>query len=323
MGKILHCGRSGIGAVVACAAFAVAAVVSSCVRKELYVKPDEGRVLLDIDWRELAPGEAEPDRMSVYFYGADGSWVRGTAENGRFDGMLPSGNYKVLVVNETVEGVGYAGMEDFDRAYVYALPSEGKVAGGDQWIRQPGWVYSAHVSDLSVAKEDTVRRVLMPEPLVKRVVLNIRLTGDYDAVTDLSAVLTGVAPSVRLVTGECADGYASMTEFDPRPAAAGIYTASVLVFGVSAVNPDGSPADNLVRLGLDFNNGGSQVIEENITGEGIEDPTEIEIDVNIDIEVSATSEAGFSAVVTRWEVTDGDEMEVDNRPGGTGFGNVG
>lgn len=67
MGKILHCGRSGIGMVVACAAFAVAAVVSSCVRRELYVKPDEGRVLLDIDWRELAPGEAEPDRMSVYF----------------------------------------------------------------------------------------------------------------------------------------------------------------------------------------------------------------------------------------------------------------
>lgn len=88
-----------------------------------------------------------------------------------------------------------------------------------------------------------------------------------------------------------------------------------MVFGVSATNPDGSVADNSVRLGLDFSNGGSQAIEENISNGGMGDPADIEINIDIDIEVAATSSAGFAAKVTKWEVT-GSGMNVDNRPGG-------
>lgn len=315
MNKILHFGRSGVKGAVVCVAFAALGVLaSSCVRRDLYVKPDEGGVLLDFDWQKLAPGEAVPEQMTIYFYGANGSLTRGLTENGKFSGTLPSGNYKVLVLNENVQGVGFTNMEDFDRAYAYALPLNKRAEGDDMWIREPGWLYSANIGELAVTKEDTVQRTLVPKPLVRRVVLNIRLTGDTHAVTGVSAALTGVAPSVRLATGLCGDGYASITELDPQPTEDG-YSANVLVFGVAAINPDGSPADNSVRLDLDFSNGGSQAIEENISNGGIVDPTEIEININMDIEVAATSTAGFSAKVTKWEVTEGG-MNVDNRPGG-------
>lgn len=316
MGKILHFGGSGARGAVVCAVLAAGAVfASSCVRRELYVKPDEGRVLLEFDWRKLAPGETAPEQMTVYFYGPGGSLTRGLAENGKFSGTLPSGNYKVLALNENVPGVGFTNMEDYDRAYAYALPLNKKAEGDDMWIREPGWLYSTHIGDLAVSKEDTVLRTLVPDPLVQRLVLNIRLTGDYQAVTDVSAALTGVAPSVRLTTGVCGDGYASITELNPQPAGGGDYTANVLVFGVSATNPDGSKADNAVRLDLNFSNGGSQVLQEDVTGGGIGDLTDIEINIDLDIEVAATSEAGFSAKVTKWEVTGGG-MNVDNRPGG-------
>lgn len=314
MSKILHFGRSGRKGAIVCAA-AAAVFATSCVRRDLYVKPDEGCVQFDFDWQKLAPGEAAPEQVTLYFYGENGSLTRGLSENGRYSGTLPSGNYKVLALNEDVPGIGFTYMEDFDKAYAYALPLNKKADGDDMWVREPGWLYSTHVGDLKIAKQDTVRRTLVPEALVQRMVLNIRLTGDCDAVTGISAALTGVAPSIRLVTGECCDGYASITELDPQPAGNGVYTANVLVFRVSATDPDGSVADNSVRLGLDFNNGGSQTIEENISNGGIGDSTYIEININLDIEVAATSSAGFAAKVTKWEVT-GAGMNVDNRPGG-------
>lgn len=315
MDKILHFKRLSIRRAIGCTVFAVAVMLaSSCVRRELYVKPDEGSVVLDFDWQKLAPGEAAPEQMTVYFYGADGSLTRGLSENGKFSGTLPSGNYKVLVVNEDVSGVGFTDMEDFDRAYAYALPLNKKAQGNDMWIREPGWLYSANISELVVNKADSLAWIMVPEPLVKRVILNIRLTGDAPAVTGVSAALTGVAPSIGLVTGKCSDGYASITELDPQPIEGG-YSANVLVFGVAATNPDGSPADNSVRLNVNFSNGGAQAIEESIGKGGIVDSINMEINIDLDIEVAATSEEGFSAKVTKWEVTDGG-VNVDNRPGG-------
>lgn len=294
---------------------AVGVFTTSCVKRNLYVKPDEGRVELELNWQQIPSGESAPGQMSVYFYGANGSLTRGISQNNRSSAVLPIGQYKVLVFNENVEGVGFTDLEDYDKAHAYALPLNRKADGEELWIREPGWLYSANVGELTISTGDTVRQVLVPKPLVQRVTLNIRLTGDYQAVTSVSAALTGIAPAVRLATGLCSDGYASVTELDPKPLEGGGYTAHVLVFGVSTTNSDGTPASNAIRLGLNFSNGGSQAIEEDISGGGMDDPTNIEINIDIDIEVAATSEAGFTARVTKWEVTNGD-MNVDNRPGG-------
>lgn len=325
MGKILHLGGSGLSgkvwrlrAVAAAAVLAGTMATTSCVKRDLYVKPDEGSVMLDLNWQQLASGEVPPENMAVYFYGDNGSLVRGKTENNHLSAVLPTGKYKILAVNEDVEGVAFSNMEEFDKAYAYALPVYGKtkedVTSG--WIRQPGWVYSGSLGDLVVNTGDTIQRTLMPAPLVQRVTLKIQLTGDVDAVTSVSGALTGVAPSVRLASGVCGDGYASITGLDPKPLdAAGNFTADVLVFGVEAKNEDGTPASNTVQLELGFTNGGSQSLEQDVTGGGINDPTHIEINIDINIDVSSTSAAGFTARVTKWTVTTGG-MDVDNRPGG-------
>lgn len=318
MNKILHFGRSNLRGVTAAVAAAgmIMLGATSCVKRDLYVRPDEGCVMLDFNWQNVIDGESAPEQMSVYFYGENGSLTRGTTENGMYKAKLASGKYKILAFNEGVEGVAYTSLEDFDKAYAYALPLySNKGNGDDQWIRQPGWLYSANIGELDVNKNDTIQRTLMPKPLVQRIVLNIRLTGDYGAVTEVSAALKGVAPLVRLATGECTDGTASVTQLEPKPLEGGGYTANVLVFGILDKQPDGTPASNSVELGLNFNNGGSQVIEEDISGSAPGEPTDIEINIDIDIEVSATSAMGFVARVTKWEVTDGD-VNVDNRPGG-------
>lgn len=318
MNKILHFGRSNVrGAVAAVAAAGLVMLgTASCVKRNLYVRPDEGCVVVDFNWQNVIEGEVAPEQMMVYFYGENGSLTRGTTENGIYKANLASGKYKILAFNEEVEGVGYTNLEDFDKAYAYALPMYNNKSDADnQWIRQPGWLYSANIGELVVDKNDTIQRTMAPKPLVQRIVLNIRLTGDYNAVTDVSAALKGVAPMVRLATGECTDGYASVTELAPKPLDNGAYTANVLVFGIMDKQPDGTPASNSIELGLNFNNGGSQVIEEDISGSGPDQPTDIEINIDIDIEVSATSAMGFEARVTKWEVTT-DGVNVDNRPGG-------
>lgn len=309
MGKIAYMGCVSLR----CAALAVGMTLlaSSCVKRNLYVKPDEGTVILDMDWKNLVQGENPPQQMSLYFYGENGTLLRGTTDNGTFTTVLPSGNYKVLAVNEEVEGVGFNNMSDYDRAYAYALPLNKLAKADEEWVRQPGWVYSGHLLEVNVLKQDTTLTTVVPEPMVQRVSMNIYLTGDYDAVAEMSAALSGVAASVLLSTGECND-YAALTQLEPQQVAGNHYTANALVFGVAAVNPDVS-VDNKVRLELSFNNGGSQVLEETITGDVIEDPTATEININVEIEVSANSEVGFTAVITGWEVTT-DGMNVDNRP---------
>lgn len=335
MGEILHFGKLGVKGVAAvCTAFAATAVLaSSCVKRELHVKPDEGHVKIDFDWKNVPQGQTPPqDNMTVYFYGTDGTLKREVVQNGLCETDLASGTYKVLSWNENVEGVDLKNWEDFDKAGAYALPAPpapGKAdADGDteSWIQQPGWLYSASIAELTVNKEDTVVRTLVPEPLVRKLDLNFRISGDVDKVTKVSAALTGVAPSVRLASHECVDGYASIVGFTPKRSETDLsmYSGSVLVFGVNAKDAAGAVAKNLVKLWVEFNGDGnnSQTIQKETevnlgggTGSG-------NINIEINVEVSATSEAGFQVTVKGWEVTS-DGVSVDNRPGGVPLASAG
>lgn len=325
MGEILHFGKSGLkGGVAVCAAFAATALLaSSCVKRELWVKPDEGTVMIDFDWRNVAQGQAIPQAMTVYLYGEDGTVKPEVIENGKFEGNLASGTYKVLSWNDTVDGVRFSGLEDFDKAYAYALPTSGITPKEDgvteSWIQQPGWLYSASITELVIKKEDTVRRTLVPEPLVRKLDLNFRVSGDVDKVTKVTAALTGVAPSVRLASHDCQDGYASIVGFTPKRSETDLsmYSGSVLVFGVNAKDATGAVAKNLVKLWVEFNGDGnnSQTIQKDTEVDLGGGTAGGDIDIDIDVEVSATSEAGFQVTVKGWEVTS-DGMNVDNRPGG-------
>lgn len=307
---LLRFGRPKVSRATLCAAVAVAGIMlgTSCDKKEL--KPDEGHLLLNLNWQHLVPGESVPERMSVYIYGGDGSLRQGKSEGNRYEADLPTGKYQVLVFNGDTEGVAFTDAEEFDKAYARVLP----VSNRADSIRQPGWLYSAAMEVVNVEKGEEVQRTLLPKPLTRRITLNIRLKGDCQAVTNLSATLTGVASSVGLVSGAYGDALASVTELDTWPTGEG-YTANGLVFGLLDRHPDGTPVPRTVRLRLGFNNGGSQVIEKDI-GSGVTgDPADIEINTALDIEAAATGEAGFTARMTKWEVKNLG-VNVDNRPGG-------
>lgn len=338
MGEILHFGKMGVKGGAVCAAFAAAAVLaSSCVKRELYVKPDEGHVLVNFDWQKVVAGEKAPEKMAVYFYGDNGTLKREVVESGQPVGItLASGTYKVLTTNDTVAGVGFSNMENFDQATAYALSANSiSKADGDaeSWIQQPGWVYSASIAELTVNKEDTMTRTFVPEPLVRKVDLQFKVAGDTEKVSKVTAALTGVAPSVQLVSHECAAKYASIVGFTAKKSETdpSTYSASVQVFGVNAKDAAGAVAKNLVKLWVEFNNdeNNSQTIEKetevDLSSSTTPGPGETpgtpgtepggNLNINIELEVSATSEAGFQVVVKGWEVVSSG-ANVDNRPGG-------
>lgn len=296
---------------------------TSCVRRNLYTKPDEGRVIVNFDWKNKVEGTTAPEKMAVYLYGENGTLVRGeSGEDGSYSGTVASGKYKVLAFNEGIEGIAFADIENFENAYAYALPLYSKVIEDDQWIKEAGgWLYSAQFADLTVAREDTVTTTLAPEPRVQRVVVKILVNGDADKVTGLDMALTGVASSIRLCSGECTGGYKAAVplKYEMKEAEGTVvYSANTMVFGVQPVE-GGTQGANSVRLDLKFDNGGSQEIEAEVGPEIIGNPAAIEITIDIEVEVSATSEGGFTAEITDFQVTT-DDMIVDNRPN-TGAGN--
>ncbi|WP_294595998.1 DUF5119 domain-containing protein [uncultured Rikenella sp.] len=323
MNKILHFGRSKkMGVIV----MAVAAVWSglgttSCVRRSLYTKPDEGRVIVNFDWKNQVEGTTKPEKMSVYLYGEGGTLVRGeSGEDGSYQGTVASGKYKVLAFNEGIEGVAFADVENFENAYAYALPLYNKAASEEQWIKEAGgWLYSAQFGELTVEKEDTIRTTMTPAPRMQHVMVKILVNGDADKVTGLQMALTGVASSIRLCSGECTGGYKAMVPLTPEVKQVDgsvLYSANTLIFGIQPAE-GGEQGANSVRLDLNFDNGGSQAIEAEIGPESIDNPAAAEITIDIDVEVSATSEGGFTAQITDFQVTT-DDMIVDNRPNGEG-----
>lgn len=329
MNKILHFGRSKkLGVIVMAVAAAWSGLgTTSCVRRNLYTKPDEGRVIVNFDWKNKVEGTTAPEKMSVYLYNEDGSklYHGETGEDGSYQGTVASGKYKVLAFNEGIEGIKFADIESFEKAYAYALPLNNKALEEDEWIKEAGgWLYSGQFAELTVAKEDTVLTTLTPAPRVQRVVVEILVKGDANKVTNLQMALTGVASSILLCSGECAGGYKGVVpltyKMQPWDGLTWVsYSANTLVFGLQGA-AEGEPGRNSVRLDLNFDNGGSQQIEAEIGPEIIDNPDAIEITIDIDVEVSATSQGGFTAQITDFEVTT-DDMIVNNRPNTSGAGN--
>ena len=327
MNKILHFGRSKkLGVIVMAVAAAWSGLgTTSCVRRNLYTKPDEGRVIVNFDWKNKVEGTTAPEKMSVYLYNEDGSklYHGETGEDGSYQGTVASGKYKVLAFNEGIEGIKFADIESFEKAYAYALPLNNKALEEDEWIKEAGgWLYSGQFAELTVAKEDTVVTTLAPAPRVQRVVVKILVNGDADKVTGLQMALTGVASSIRLCSGECTGGYKAVVPLNHQVEQVDgsvLYSANALVFGIRPSEGE-SQGSNSVRLDLNFDNGGSQQIEAEIGPEIIDNPDAIEITIDIDVEVSATSQGGFTAPITDFEVTT-DDMIVNNRPNTSGAGN--
>lgn len=308
--KIFNIKRKGMYMSIV-AVVTIGILVSSCVRRDLAKAP--GYVELSFDWSRLTAYQSLPNNMEIFFYGEDGSVGTLLSNNSQTKFILPAGKYKIMAhKHNLVPGINCSALESYNDAYAYALPMENKAElSGIEWIQEPAkWFYSGVIDEITITEGDTSKQIIKPRSLVNRINLNIDFTGESSNVTNVNASLAGLAPEVFLAS-ESLEGSSSNIIFTSKKYEGASFSASLLTFGVIKTNDDGSESSNVVSFEIGFSNGGSQPLSVDIS-EGLSGGN-IDVDVQIEatVEVSSTSDLGYTAEVTKWVVTNGDVV-VDN-----------
>ncbi|MCM1452451.1 MAG: DUF5119 domain-containing protein [Clostridium sp.] len=198
------------------AAMVAMLALTSCHHKELcYLHPHEVALMLEFDWKE-AP-EADPAGMCVFFYheNSDVAPVRfdfSGMEGGEIS-LIP-GAYRVLAYNNDTEAVLTGGSGDFDQHYAYTregnilepiygnhlpIPPRGDdervmIAPDDMW----------GCSDVHILVTGTENQVitLFPHDLLCHYSYEVRNVKNLKHVSQMSAALSGMAPSMALASEE-------------------------------------------------------------------------------------------------------------------------
>lgn len=257
-----------------------------------------GKIRLSLNWQD----KEHPSVMTYYFYkdGADRPIIRQGQSSG-YEGTLPSGNYEVVVCTAEDQTVllemnkGYAGARGIARQ-VSAMKAS------DMQVAQPGYLYGTGDLLADVGGFRSVTKELYPISMVRILELNIKITGGgEDRIESLTGLLTGVSPEIHIPTGKLLfDNPASMS-FGTQPNAAGVYTSSLNLFGVSGVDK-GSYTDVDIYLTLKTSDGKEITSFTNVT-EVINDAFEATLAVRIvlDLEIAYDEVNGMVVSIAGWK----------------------
>lgn len=257
-----------------------------------------GKIRLSLNWQD----KEHPSVMTYYFYkdGADRPIIRQGQSSG-YEGTLPSGNYEVVVCTAEDQTVllemnkGYAGARGIARQ-VSAMKAS------DMQVAQPGYLYGTGDLLADVGGFRSVTKELYPISMVRILELNIKITGGgEDRIESLTGLLTGISPEIHIPTGKLLfDNPASMS-FGTQPNAAGVYTSSLNLFGVSGVDK-GSYTDVDIYLTLKTSDGKEITSFTNVT-EVINDAFEATLAVRIvlDLEIAYDEVNGMVVSIAGWK----------------------
>lgn len=257
-----------------------------------------GKIRLSLNWQD----KEHPSVMTYYFYkdGADRPIIRQGQSSG-YEGTLPSGNYEVVVCTAEDQTVllemnkGYAGARGIARQ-VSAMKAS------DMQVAQPGYLYGTGDLLADVGGFRSVTKELYPISMVRILELNIKITGGgEDRIESLTGLLTGVSPEIHIPTGKLLfDNPASMS-FGTQPNAAGVYTSSLNLFGVSGVDK-GSYTDVDIYLTLKTSDGKEITSFTNVT-EVINEAFEATLAVRIvlDLEIAYDEVNGMVVSIAGWK----------------------
>lgn len=257
-----------------------------------------GKIRLSLNWQD----KEHPSVMTYYFYkdGADRPIIRQGQSSG-YEGTLPSGNYEVVVCTAEDQTVllemnkGYAGARGIARQ-VSAMKAS------DMQVAQPGYLYGTGDLLADVGGFRSVTKELYPISMVRILELNIKITGGgEDRIESLTGLLTGVSPEIHIPTGKLLfDNPASMS-FGTQPNAAGVYTSSLNLFGVSGVDK-GCYTDVDIYLTLKTSDGKEITSFTNVT-EVINDAFEATLAVRIvlDLEIAYDEVNGMVVSIAGWK----------------------
>lgn len=181
---------------------------SSCTSKRLDYRIPEGYAQVRLQWDEgVAPAGSR-----FYFYPTGGGevLVRECPAEG-FSGVLPAGEYWVIVSNTDALQVGFRNMERYETAEAYVLPAQANRSGESSFVGQPeNLSLAAGLDDaatLVVENRGTLATSASPRVRTKRVRMFFRID-DTAPVTECRGTFSGVSPSILCATGACSNSSA-------------------------------------------------------------------------------------------------------------------
>ncbi len=207
-------------------------LAGACTEKDLDKRAEIGYVEVALNW-----GNAQPTGKQFFFYPVDGgeALVYGndapecSSEGGfnGFRGWLPTGNYRMLVMNTDGANLEFRNMGKYETAEVgVTKKSKAKAGRSTQQealanrIEQASNLMFANGFDhpegseddptmLTVPYQETVKKTAAPHLSVKQVRLYFKIDRP-EVITACSGVFTGVSESLNLSTGRCSTTSASV-----------------------------------------------------------------------------------------------------------------
>ena len=246
---------------------ALTAAVSSCVdigfRDLCQDHTHIVSVSVRFDWTDCP--DAAPEAMSVWFYSLDdpSSEPRRYDLPGRDGGTvrIRPGSYRVLCLNADADAVIYDGTASWDGFRLYTRHLCGDL------ILEPNRMWASSLDELTLAMGQKDADVVFPmAPRTQTVVIDLLNVPNIARVSGMSASLSGMSASVRLVSG-AQDGMHATIPFEFVREGDSTLTVSIETFChcPGGITPD--PGTHLLTLSATLSDGTLWSYTVDITGE--------------------------------------------------------
>ncbi len=308
----------------------------ACTEENLDKRTEIGYVEVALNW-----GSAQPAGKRFIFYPVDGGQAfvyendapECSSEDGfnGFRGWLPTGDYRMLVMNTDGANLEFRNMGKYETAEVGVVKKSDAKAGRstqqealDNRIEQAGNLMFANGFDrsegetgdpstLTVPYQETVKKSSSPRLSVKQVQLYFKIDRP-EVITACSGVFTGVSESLNFSTGRCSTTSASV-DFEALQPQKGQSYNFVAGFSVLDLLMPGEAASgvHVVYLTLTKADGTTLSLSIDVTGT-MEEIIEagggiVPIDIPLEVELKVLDDGTLQSDVHPWT-------------GGTGSGTV-
>lgn len=275
-------------------------MLGSCVKDTLYntPHPDKGAVVVSTDWSGCSSEAVKPTSYLLRI-GEEEQTV--SEDINTFKSLLVPSTQKLLVYHGA-DGITISGTT----ASVNTL-EDGSINP------MPGYLFSSY-KEITIPTDDTLRVAMPMKQHIRQLVLMLELKeGDEKIIAGTSAIVTGIAPSVDLTTGEinATSGRTVNPVFTisnaPIIRAAGVPTmaATMRIFGIMTAEKQE------LSIAVALTNGTVQTITTDLTdylknfGNGEIEP------LVLDATLSLPPEVGMTATISDWNTVNNGNITVN------------
>lgn len=278
-----------------------ALMLGSCVKDTLYntPHPDKGALVVSTDWSGRSSESIKPTEY-ILRIGEEEQTV--SEDVNTFKSLLLPGTQSLLVYHQA-DGITLSGTT----ATVNTL-ADGTLDP------MPGYLFSAY-KEMTIPTDDTLRVTMPMKQHIRQLILMLELKeGDDQIIAGTSATLTGIAPSVDLITGEinATSGKTIKPVFristdTPKSKAAGVplLAATMRLLGIIQTEKQE------LTIAVTLTNGTTQSITTDLTdyltdfGNGELEP------LVLDATLSLPPEVGVSATITDWNIVNNGDININ------------